>query len=283
MSRTDGDEFTLPANAYFNNIGLMRILSWLRSHALLIVALTSFSWVIALNYSGLHLSVGASVEPTAISPLPTRPNSAQLLLKSPAPAPTPSTPASSLLPGLRPRPSLNTPSPKASPKLGHFPYPQAELTTLVVVGKYGGRVEKLAPEAAIAWQQMVSAAKASKVSIVPISGFRSIDEQAMLFRDRVRRRGLEGAARSVAPPGYSEHHTGYAIDVGDGRAPYLDISQAFARSSAFQWMAKNAKKFGFELSFRPNNAQRVIYEPWHWRFVGSEQALRLFATAREQG
>ncbi|MBW4417918.1 MAG: D-alanyl-D-alanine carboxypeptidase family protein [Myxacorys californica WJT36-NPBG1] len=257
----------------------MRILSWLRSHALLIVALTSFSWVVALNHSGLHLSVGASVEPTPISPLPTRPNSAQLLLKSP----TPSTPDSSLLPDPRPRLPLNTPSPKASPKLGHFPYPQAELNTLVAIGKYGGRVEKLAPEAAIAWQQMVSAAKANKVSIVPISGFRSIDEQAMLFRDRVRRRGLEGAARSVAPPGYSEHHTGYAIDVGDGRAPYLDISQAFARSSASRWMSKNAKKFGFELSFRPNNAQRVIYEPWHWRFVGSEQALRLFATARERG
>lgn len=259
----------------------MRILSWLRSHALLIVALTSFGWVIALNYSGLHLSVGASVEPTSISPTPTkRPNSAELLK---SPISTPETPSSSLLPGLRPRPPLNIPSPDSLPKLGHFPYPQADLNTLVVIGSYGGRVERLAPEAAISWQQMVGAAKASKVSIVPISGFRSVEEQTLLFRARVRQRGLEGAARSVAPPGYSEHHTGYAIDIGDGRAPNLDISQAFARSSASRWMTKHAREFGFELSFRPNNAQRVIYEPWHWRFVGSAQALRIFSTARERG
>ena len=259
----------------------MRILSWLRSHALLIVALTSFSWVIALNYSGLHLSVNASVEPT-LTPMPARSNSAELL-KLPPPSPTPASPSSSLLPGLHRQPSLNPSYLDALPKLGHFPYPQADLNTLVIIGSYGGRVERLAPEAAVAWQQMVSAAKASKVTIVPISGFRSVEEQTSLFRDRVRQRGLEGAARSVAPPGYSEHHTGYAIDIGDGRAPNLDISQAFARSSAFRWMTKHAQEFGFELSFRPNNAQRVIYEPWHWRFVGSAQALRLFATARERG
>jgi zinc D-Ala-D-Ala carboxypeptidase len=182
-----------------------------------------------------------------------------------------------------------TPSVTASPlpvtrpsKLGHFPYLEADEKTLMVVGRYGSRVEKLAPEVAEAWKTMVNAAKQESVSIVPISGFRSVKTQTWLFSDRSRRRGVEAAARSVAPPGYSEHHTGYAIDIGDARAPGRDITPGFANTNAFRWMAKNARKYGFEISFPPNNRQRVMYEPWHWRYIGSPAAEQLFATARSQ-
>jgi zinc D-Ala-D-Ala carboxypeptidase len=168
------------------------------------------------------------------------------------------------------------------PKLGHFPYSEAEEKALIVVGRYGSRAEKLAPEVAEAWKEMVTAAKQEKVSIVPISGFRNVKTQTWLFSDRSRRRGVEAAARSVAPPGYSEHHTGYAIDIGDGRAPGSDITPSFANTRAFRWMEKNARNYGFEISFPPNNRQRVMYEPWHWRYVGSPAAEELFATARSQ-
>lgn len=168
-------------------------------------------------------------------------------------------------------------------KLGHFPYAQADQNTLQAVGKYGQRVEKLAPEAAVAWKAMISAARKERVVIVPISAFRNLETQTWLFRDRARRRGSEAAAaRSVAPPGYSEHHTGYAIDVGDGRSPGADISQSFANTAAFRWMNKHAKEYGFELSFPPKNKQNVIYEPWHWRYVGTPNAEQIFAAARNR-
>lgn len=166
-------------------------------------------------------------------------------------------------------------------KYGHFPYRQADPKSLLVVGDYGGRIEKLSPEASAAWKSMVSAARRQGVYIVPISAFRSLETQTWLFRDRARRRGSEAAAaRSVAPPGYSEHHTGYAIDVGDGRVPGADISPSFANTAAFRWMQKNAQTYGFEISFPPNNKQNVMYEPWHWRYIGTDSAKQIFAIAR---
>lgn len=166
-------------------------------------------------------------------------------------------------------------------KYGHYPYTQANPTSLLLVGKYGSRPEKLSPEAADAWKKMVAAARKEGAYLVPISAFRSLETQTWLFRDRARRRGSEAAAaRSVAPPGFSEHHTGYAIDVGDGRIPGADISQSFANTKAYRWMNKHAKEYGFELSFPQGNKQNVIYEPWHWRYVGTPNAEQIFAVAR---
>jgi zinc D-Ala-D-Ala carboxypeptidase len=85
------------------------------------------------------------------------------------------------------------------------------------------------------------------------------------------------AAKSVAPPGYSEHHTGYAVDLADANQDFLD----FGNSPAFRWMRLHAHEFGFELSFPHNNRQGVDYEPWHWRFVGSPQAAKTFELAEE--
>ena len=84
-----------------------------------------------------------------------------------------------------------------------------------------------------------------------------------------------------APPGYSEHSTGYAIDVGDGNYPDTHFEVEFEQTPAFKWMKRFASKYHFVLSFPPNNKQGVTYEPWHWRFEGTVNALREFDAANK--
>ena len=84
-----------------------------------------------------------------------------------------------------------------------------------------------------------------------------------------------------APPGYSEHHTGYAIDIGDADVPATNLSPDFENTAAFKWLRENAAYFSFELSFPRDNPQNIMYEPWHWRFVGDRHSLETFYKARE--
>jgi D-alanyl-D-alanine carboxypeptidase len=137
---------------------------------------------------------------------------------------------------------------------------------------------QLRESAAKSYLQMVEAAKNDGVEIIPISGFRSIEQQRQLFFDIGKQRNQTPAERAQvsAPPGHSEHHTGYVIDVGDGSAPSTNLSQTFEKTPAFRWLQQNAAKFGFELSFPQNNPQGVMYEPWHWRYVGDEDSLATF-------
>ena len=83
-----------------------------------------------------------------------------------------------------------------------------------------------------------------------------------------------------APPGYSEHSTGFALDLGDGDSPETNLSEDFEQTRAFRWLQDHAARYHFILSFPEGNPQGVSYEPWHWRFEGSADALRLFESAR---
>jgi zinc D-Ala-D-Ala carboxypeptidase len=158
---------------------------------------------------------------------------------------------------------------------GHFPYTEAKSSELVAVGD--GSV-LLHFEAAAAYGQMVQAARADGISLVPISGFRDTQLQTELFEAQTVRRGSKTAAAKIsAPPGHSEHHTGYAIDLGDGQYPQTDVEVSFEQTPAFNWLRQRASQFGFELSFPQGNAQGVSYEPWHWRFVVSPQASQVFS------
>ena len=87
-------------------------------------------------------------------------------------------------------------------------------------------------------------------------------------------------AKVSAPPGYSEHSTGLAVDLGDGDDPGTNLSQSFESTAAFRWLQDHAAAYHFTLSFPIGNIQGVSYEPWHWRFEGSSDALRLFEPAR---
>ncbi|MEL6855198.1 MAG: D-alanyl-D-alanine carboxypeptidase family protein [Cyanobacteria bacterium J06607_13] len=143
------------------------------------------------------------------------------------------------------------------------------------------REEYLDYEATEAFFQMQAAAAADGVSLMPISGFRTIIRQADLFKSQVDKLGSEAeAAKLSAPPGYSEHHTGYAIDIGDVNAPDTDIKYAFQNTDGYRWLVKNAGDYGFEQSFPQGNSQGVSFEPWHWRYVGSPRASEIFRGKR---
>jgi D-alanyl-D-alanine carboxypeptidase len=139
-----------------------------------------------------------------------------------------------------------------------------EATGLVEVGpNIVGRMQRLAPPAAAAWATMQAAAAADGVTLLLVSGFRSIDHQAKLFRKKIN------AGQSVseilmvnAAPGFSEHHTGRAIDVASpGSRP---LTEEFEQSGAFRWLTANAARFGFTLSYPRDNPAGFAFEPWHW-------------------
>ena len=179
--------------------------------------------------------------------------------------------------------SSPVPSPTGSPALlGHLPYAEAPKEELAPITPDGGiLMRKIAAEKFL---EMQAAARAVGVALVPISGFRSIEDQSHVFFDVKAERGQTPATRAEvsAPPGYSEHHTGYAVDLGDGDRPDLNLQTEFDSSKAYQWMKENAVSYNFELSFPKDNAQHVSYEPWHWRFVGDRQSLETFYRARSQ-
>lgn len=176
------------------------------------------------------------------------------------------------------------PVPAASPAdtlLGHLPYAEAPTSDLEPVGD--GKVV-LRRAAAQKLEAMIAAAAKEGVTLVTLSGFRSVAEQNSLFFDVKAERGQGPSQRATvsAPPGYSEHHTGYAVDLGDGKAPSADLQVAFEKTRAFQWLQKNAAHYSFELSFKRDNPMGVSYEPWHWRFVGDRQSLETFYRARQE-
>lgn len=175
-----------------------------------------------------------------------------------------------------------TPSPTPAPSLlGHFPYAQSPASSLAAIVSDGSI--KLRQPAATRFVEMVKAANAQGIALRPISGFRSLNEQEHLFFDVKAERGQQVQQRAAvsAPPGYSEHHTGYAIDIGDGANSATDLQQSFQNTAAFRWLVQNASRYGFEMSFPRGNPQGVSYEPWHWRFVGDRTSLETFYRARQ--
>jgi D-alanyl-D-alanine carboxypeptidase len=162
--------------------------------------------------------------------------------------------------------------------LNHLPYSEAPEAELVSIG--GGY--RLRKTAAAKFQAMVADARASGINITTISAFRSVEDQKRLFFGIGAERGQQPTKRAEvsAPPKYSEHHTGYAIDVGDSSVPATNLNQNFETTPAYRWLKNNAAKYSFELSFPKDNIQKVSYEPWHWRFVGDINSLETFYKAR---
>ncbi len=163
--------------------------------------------------------------------------------------------------------------------LGHFPYPEASFSDLVEA--YPGM--KVHTDTFEALRLMRNAASAEGINLVLLSGYRSHALQKEIFFEIKSTRNQTAVERSKvsAPPGYSEHSTGYAIDLGDGSRRDTDFEVDFETTRAFQWLKKNAAKYHFILSFPRGNSQGVSYEPWHWRFEGTAEALREFKDAQQ--
>jgi D-alanyl-D-alanine carboxypeptidase len=147
--------------------------------------------------------------------------------------------------------------------------PRTEATELIPVGTApDGREVLLAPLPAAAWARMRDAAAAQGIILLPLSGFRSIGRQRQIIEAKLAAGQVLGDILCVlAAPGYSEHHTGAAVDIGTpGETP---LTEHFARSAAFAWLASRAADFGFGLSYPRGNPHGIAYEPWHWFHSGS--------------
>ena len=141
---------------------------------------------------------------------------------------------------------------------------QAEATGLVQTDTdLAGRVRCLIPEAASAWQELKAAAAEAGHVLQLVSAFRSVEYQrGIIIRKRERGLAWDDIFRFSAAPGYSEHHTGRAVDLTTPGCPPLE--EAFAATSAFQWLQQHAPSLGWRMSYPPDNPHGIAYEPWHW-------------------
>jgi zinc D-Ala-D-Ala carboxypeptidase len=143
-------------------------------------------------------------------------------------------------------------------------YAPSDLVTLTE-GSY--RVSRsgltLRRAAAAALEEMAKAARADGVVLVASSAYRSYEYQTQVYNRNVREMGQEAADRESARPGHSQHQTGLVVDFGS-------IDDSFAATAASRWMAANASRFGWSLSF-PDGYEEVTgyrWESWHYRYVG---------------
>ena len=157
--------------------------------------------------------------------------------------------------------------------LGHLPYKEISKEKLVVIEP---NIE-VHTDMSTSLLKMREDAKNDGILLVFLSGFRSINLQEEIFYSLKSSRNQVASerARVSAPPGYSEHSTGFAIDIGDFTKPETDFEVEFENTDAFRWLKNNAAKYHFKLSFNKNN-KNVDYEPWHWRYEGSIEALKVF-------
>lgn len=130
-----------------------------------------------------------------------------------------------------------------------------------------GREQRLQPKAAEAWRDMHAAAAKDGVILLVVSAYRSVEYQRALIQRKLDRGiGIADVLRINAAPGYSEHHTGRALDLTAPDCPPLE--QGFETTSAFVWLRQHAGHHGFRLSYPRGNPHGITYEPWHWAYSG---------------
>jgi len=163
--------------------------------------------------------------------------------------------------------------------LGHLPYNEIPRDKLVLIEP---NIE-VHVDMRDSLLNMREEAKKDGIYLSFLSGYRSINLQKDIFYSLKSTRNQEAAerARVSAPPGYSEHSTGFAIDIGDATQRETDFETEFENTKAFKWLKKNAAKFHFKLSFNRDN-KYIDYEPWHWRYEGSIEALKIFESSNRK-
>lgn len=151
---------------------------------------------------------------------------------------------------------------------------------LVTVGGY-----KMDSRAAEDMRQMLSDAEAEGLEPIICSAYRSVERQITLFNNQVKKQqgfgldydtAFEKAKTVVAYPGTSEHHTGLAADIVAKSHQVLDDSQE--NTAEQKWLMENSWKYGFILRYPSDKCDltKIIYEPWHYRYVGKEVAQYLY-------
>jgi zinc D-Ala-D-Ala carboxypeptidase len=134
-----------------------------------------------------------------------------------------------------------------------------------------GRPQRMVPAALSAWRAMQAAAAAQGINLLLVSAFRSVDYQFDLIKRKLDKgQSIEQILMVNAAPGFSEHHTGRAIDLGTDDC--LGLTEDFEETPAFRWLQGNARHFNFMLSYPRDNPAGISYEPWHWCFQADNQA-----------
>ena len=141
-------------------------------------------------------------------------------------------------------------------------------------------------------RELIAAAKEDGYSLAIVSGYRTMDRSRVLYANKIAEYQAMGydeatarveAAKWVAPPGTSEHHSGLAMDIvsGDYYTKYSDLVEEFENEPEAVWLRENCARFGFILRFPKDKVEvtGINYEPWHFRYVGEEHA----AAIMEQG
>jgi len=143
---------------------------------------------------------------------------------------------------------------------------QPESRQLATIGSdTQGRDIMLHPKAAMAWYALRNAAQGDGIELQVVSAFRSVGRQvAIIENKRQAGQSVEEILHTSAAPGYSEHHAGFALDLCCPGSRLLD--QSFENTVAFEWLAGNAHRHGFGMSYPRNNRHGIAYEPWHWKF-----------------
>ncbi len=138
-----------------------------------------------------------------------------------------------------------------------------------------------------AFLELQKAAAAENVTVWMQSGYRSVSYQTSLYEKKTNyykqqgyddAKAKEMAAAVVNPPGYSEHNCGLAADLNSPEHTGLD--EGFENTAAFRWLCQHAGEYGFILRY-PKGAEEkteITYEPWHWRYVGVENAAKINAS-----
>lgn len=145
-----------------------------------------------------------------------------------------------------------------------------------------GSGELLDYRAAEAYQKMYDAGKADGVTLTPVSGYRSYSKQKYLYNNLVQEYLADGYSQEESealastrrmPPGSSEHNIGIAMDIGW-------VDSRFADSAEYAWLCEHADDYGFILRYTEENKRYtgVKAEPWHWRYVGVENASKIKAS-----
>ena len=121
----------------------------------------------------------------------------------------------------------------------------------------------LADDVAPAWRALRIAALADGITLDAISGYRSHDYQLGIFRRKLARgQNVADILAVNAAPGFSEHHSGRALDISTPGEPAAE--ESFEKTPAFDWLSTHAGEFGFVMSYPRDNPHGIVYEPWHW-------------------
>ena len=129
------------------------------------------------------------------------------------------------------------------------------------------------------YQEMYDAAKRDGITLTPLSGHRRISTQTTNFENKIktymnlgysRAEATRQAAKIILPPGTSEHNAGLAMDI-------ISLDVDFEETKAFAWLQEHAQDYGFILRYPKDKEDitKITYEPWHWRYVGKEDAVKI--------